>query len=112
MRPRRAPPRESGLDRSQHSADQAQESLPEFLRSGFLWFLRHGFDNNTALIACTFEVSPETARLWINGVSLPRAETLYGMLMCYPDFAHRVGIVVDFPAPPPGLQRHRGRRAA
>ena len=96
----------------EYSPERDQQSLPEWLRFEFRRFLKQGFNNNVALIAYTFEVSPETARLWITTERLPRAEVLIAMLLGYPAFARRVHLVVDNPAPMPPRVRNMVRDVA
>jgi hypothetical protein len=80
---------------AQATTPDTQRSLEQLLRFEFRRFLAHGFDNNVALVAYTFGVTPETARLWITTERLPRAEMLYRMQLGYPAFAARLRLIVD-----------------
>lgn len=79
------------------SVGPAPEDWPDFLRGTFVDVLRRNFNADPRLIALTFSVSHETARLWLDGRSLPRLETFLAQVYQDPGFAAAFGIVIDFP---------------
>ncbi len=108
MRPLRDPPANHPDD----NPERDQQSSQQWLGVEFRRFLKQGFNNDVPLIAYTFEVSHECARLWVTTERLPRAEQLYDILLGYPAFAQRLHLVVDNPQSRPPRARNLARRVA